>query len=374
MKKKVLLVGPAWPLRGGLATFDERLCKAFEENGCECEILSFKLQYPEFLFPGTTQYSSDPAPEAITIYTKLNSINPLNWLFMGLKFRRKKYDLIVFRFWMPFMGPCLGMVARLLRRKGKTRIVAITDNLIPHEKRFGDKFLTKWFIGGCDGLVTMSRSVLNDIETYFPGKPAQYNPHPMYDTFGQPISREEALKSLGLDPAFRYMLFFGFIRRYKGLDLLLEAIADPRFEELPLKFIIAGEYYEDKQPYLEMIEKYSLHDKLILKTDFIPNSQVSQYFCAADMVVQPYHNATQSGVTQVAYYYNIPMLVTDVGGLAELVPHQEVGYVVQPNAQAVADAILDFVNNNRHQQFVAGVKKYREQFTWNSLIEKLWFK
>jgi glycosyltransferase involved in cell wall biosynthesis len=369
--KKVLIVGPAWPLRGGLATFDERLCSAFAENGYTCDILSFKLQYPEFLFPGTTQYSSDPAPKNVNIYTELNSVNPINWLLKGLKFRRKNYDLVVFRFWMPFMGPCLGTIARLLKLGKKTRIIAITDNLIPHEKRFGDRPFTRWFIHACDGLLTMSQSVLKDIETHFGNKPKVYNPHPMYDTFGPKLSREAALKELGLDPNYRYMLFFGFIRKYKGLDLLLDSLAQPQLKGLPIKTIIAGEFYEDAKPYTEQIERLGLKDHLILATDFIPNSRVSLYFSAADIVVQPYHNATQSGVTQIAYYYEIPMLVTDVGGLAELVPHEKVGYVTKKDPLEIAHYIYTFFNEHKQAYMAGEVAKEKEKFTWESLIKKL---
>ncbi len=371
---RVLIVGPAHPLRGGLATFDERLCKTFNDLGHHCEILNFSLQYPNILFPGKTQYSDEPAPKDIIINTELNSVNPFNWLAKGLKYKKQNYDFLVFRFWMPFMGPCLGSIARIVKSNKKTKILAIADNLIPHEKRAGDTLLTKYFINTTQALLTMSQSVMHDIDIHFPGKPKAYNPHPMYDSFGPAVSRETALKELNLDPSYRYLLFFGFIRKYKGLDILLESLAKSKYfnnATKKVKVIIAGEFYEDSKPYMDLIEKYNLQEHLILHTDFIQNSKVPNYFCAADMVVQPYHSATQSGVTQIAYYYNVPMLVTDVGGLAELVPHNEVGYVCQPNAEAVATCIDDFFDNNRYDIMKANVEVYKKNFSWNSLVEKL---
>lgn len=368
---KVLIVGPAWPLRGGLATFDERLCESFLNEGHDCEILSFSLQYPSFLFPGKTQYSSDPPPKSIKIFTKLNSVNPFNWLIQGVIFKKKKYDLVVFRYWMPFMGPCLGTIARLLKQNKSTRIVAITDNLIPHEKRPGDGVFTRYFIKACDGLLAMSDSVLQDVKAHFPNKPVVYSPHPMYDMFLPKVDRNEAYKKLGLDNRNHYILFFGFIRKYKGLDLLIQAMAEPALKNLPVKAIIAGEFYEDALPYLQQIESLNVKDRFVLATDFIPNSQVHWYFSAAEIVVQPYHSATQSGVTQIAYYYDVPMIVTDTGGLAELVPNGVSGFVVDKTPADIAKHIAVFFNENLNDKMVEGVMQQKLRFTWTSLIHAL---
>jgi glycosyltransferase involved in cell wall biosynthesis len=280
--------------------------------------------------------------------------------------------LVVFRFWLPFMGPALGTVARLVRGNGHTRVVAITDNVIPHEKRPGDGPLTRYFLSACDGFVTMSRSVLTDLQRLgFEQKPALYRPHPLYDNFGPAKPKAEALAALGLNPAFRYVLFFGFIRAYKGLDILLEALADTRVSELPVKLIIAGEFYEDAAPYEAIIQKLNLESQLVRATDFIPNERVADYFSAADLVIQPYKNATQSGVSQVAYHFGRPMLVTDVGGLAELIPAGVVGYVVPPLATAIAEALVDFYINNREEQLAAGVRQERTKFSWEVMVAAL---
>ena len=369
---KVVIIGPAYPLRGGLATYNERLARAFREAGDEVRIVTFSLQYPDFLFPGQTQFSTEPGPTDLAIEVSLNSVNPISWILVGRKLRAERPDLVIFRFWLPFMGPALGTVARLVRGNEHTRVVAITDNVIPHEQRPGDGPLTRYFLRACDGFVTMSRSVLQDLQRLgFGRKPALYRPHPLYDNFGPIKSKEEALEALGLPATTGYLLFFGFIRAYKGLDILLEAFADARLVQLPIKLIIAGEFYEDAAPYEELIRRYQLEDRIIRAMDFIPNEQVVNYFCAADLIVQPYKNATQSGVSQIAYHFERPMLVTDVGGLAELIPGGVVGYVVPPTAAAIADAVADFYALQREESFVVGVREEKKQFSWPLMVAAL---
>ena len=369
---KVVIIGPAYPLRGGLATYDERLARAFQEAGDAVRIVTFSLQYPNVLFPGQTQFSTEAGPADLDIEVSLNSVNPLSWLSVGRKLRAERPDLVIFRFWLPFMGPALGTVARLVRGNGHTRVVAITDNVIPHEKRPGDGLLTRYFLSACDGFVTMSRSVLGDLQRLGYGqKPALYRPHPLYDNFGPLKSKTDALAALKLPDTTGYLLFFGFIRAYKGLDILLEAFADERLELLPIKLIIAGEFYEDAAPYEALIQQYKLEKRIIRATDFIPNERVVDYFCAADLIVQPYKNATQSGVSQIAYHFERPMLVTDVGGLAELIPAGVVGYVVPPTPAAIADAVVDFYAQKREAAFTAGVREQKKQFSWPVMVAAL---
>ena len=370
-KKRILIVGPAHPLRGGLATYNERLAAVLKEAGYECDILSFSLQYPKLLFPGKTQLSSDSAPSNITIHTEINSINPLNWISVGLKYKKAKYDIVIFRYWMSFMAPAFGTIARLIKSNAHTKVLAITDNVIPHERKFFDAAFTNYFLPVCDGFLTMSESVKQDLINLKLTQPIAYVPHPMYDTFGTAIGKNEAKQLLGLDGATNYLLFFGFIRKYKGLGLLLNAFSDERLKALNLKLIVAGEFYEDKNPYLEQIEKLGLNDRVIVCDDFIPNNQVSNYFCASDVVVQPYLNATQSGVTQIAYYYNKPMIVTNVGGLAELVPNNKVGFVCNVSEQEIADAIYNFYNQHKEQEFTNAAEQEKQRFTWQNLCNQL---
>ena len=372
MKRKIILVGTTWPFRsGGIATFNERLTRAMIENGDEVTIYTFSLQYPSFLFPGKTQRSDQPAPEGLDIRIKVNSINPFNWLSVGKEIRQIQPDLLLVRYWTPFMAPCLGTIARIVRGNNHTKVIAIADNVIPHEKHFVDNTLTRYFTKYCHGFITMSRAVLNDLKYFRPLAPILYTPHPLYDIFGSIVPREEALKKLNLSSQFRYLLFFGFIRDYKGLDWLLEAFGDEKLRQFPVKLIVAGEFYTSSEKYLQIIRDKNLADHVILRTDFIADQDVANYFGAADMIVQPYKSATQSGVTQIAFHYNKPMLVTDVGGLSEIIPHGKVGYVVEPGPAAIAEAIFDFYENDRGEFFTGNVIREKEKFSWGTMVETI---
>lgn len=368
----MVIIGSAYPLRGGgLATYNERLARAFAQNGDKVTIYTFTLQYPGFLFPGKTQYSDGPAPTDLDIVVAINSVNPFNWIKVGRKIKKLKPDLVIVRYWLPFMGPCFGTILRIVRGNGHTRIISIVDNIIPHEKRPGDAFFSRYFIKPVHAFVTMSKAVLKDLSFFDTSKPKAYCPHPLYDNFGAVIPKQDAKKMLGLNPSFSYILFFGFIRDYKGLDLLIEAFADARFRKLNVKLIIAGEYYTKPEPYIELIKKHKLEEHIIQRTDFIPDDKVAPYFCASDIVVQPYKDATQSGVTQVAYHFNKPMLVTNVGGLPEMIPNGKVGYVVEPNAKEIADALVDFYENSREQEFVPHVQEEKQKYSWQNMLNTI---
>jgi glycosyltransferase involved in cell wall biosynthesis len=368
--QKVVIIGPGHPLRGGLATFNQRLAQEFNKQGNECSIVSFSLQYPAILFPGKTQYTSEPAPENIKIHTLINTINPLNWFIVGRKLATWKPDIIVVRYWIPFIGPSLGTILRIVKRNKHTKIICIADNVMPHEKRPGDKFFTRYFLKACDGFITMSENVMRDLRSFEKDKPAQLIQHPLYDTFGERMDKNEARKQLGLNPEDKIILFFGFIRKYKGLDILLTAMADERIKKAKIKLVIAGEFYEDEKPYHQMIENLKLQDSVILKTNFIPDSEVKYYLCAADCVVQPYKSATQSGVTPLAYHFEKPMVVTNVGGLPVLVPHQKVGLVCEPNPEAFADGILNFYQLGEHY-FIPHLRSEKQKYSWKSLVRAI---
>jgi D-inositol-3-phosphate glycosyltransferase len=369
--QKVVIIGPAWPLRGGLANFNERLAKAYHDQGDEVEVYTFSLQYPGFLFPGKTQYSDEPAPADLRIYVTIHSLNPLNWLRTGLNIRRLKPDLVIIKFWIPFMAPCLGTIARIIRSNQYSKVISIIDNIIPHEKRIGDRILGRFWVKSVDGFIAMSRAVLSDLETFDKVKPKTYCPHPLYDNFGALILKKAAKDLLKLDQNFNYLLFFGFIRDYKGLDLLLKAFADERLRKLPIKLLVAGEFYSDPEPYRNLVRTLGLTDCVIMSNDFIPDSEVSRYFCAADLVVQPYKHATQSGVTQIAYHFNRPMIITDVGGLAEFVPDGKVGYVVKPEAESITDAILKFYLEKKETEFTQNVMQEKKNYTWDRMTRAI---
>lgn len=369
--KKVIIIGSAYPLRGGLSNFNERLARAFMTEGFETIIFTFNLQYPAFLFPGKTQYSSEPNPDDLDIEVAINSVNPINWLLVGNKIKKLNPDLVIIKFWIPFMAPCLGTLARIIRSNGSSKVISIIDNIVPHEKRLFDTALAGYFARSVDGFLTMSRSVLQQVELFNKISPKLFSPHPIYDNFGEKIPREDACRLLNIDPENKYILFFGFIRDYKGLDLLLEAMALQDFRKLHVKLLVAGEFYTDPKPYYDIIKKHDLADIVILNTDFIPDSKVSLYFSAADLVVQPYKNATQSGVTQIAYHFEVPMVITNVGGLAEFVPDGKAGYVIEPNADSVAEAISDFFKEDRIAYFLEQIRMEKIKYSWDYFLDNI---
>lgn len=370
MERKIIIVGPAWPLRGGIANFNEALCRSFQDAGADIQIVSFSLQYPSFLFPGKSQNESDTRSNpGLPIKPLINSVNPISWIKTARYINNQKPDYLIVRYWLPFMAMALGSVLRLIDKN--ICVIALVDNAIPHEKRVGDKSLTQYFINSCHGFVAMSKSVLSDIAQFTNSTQKRFVPHPVYNIYGQKIHKSDARKHLKIKAEDKVILFFGFIRKYKGLSLLLEALADKRLAEMNAKLLIAGEFYEDATPYKHAIEQLNLNDRIILHDHFIPANQVANYFCAADLVAQTYLTATQSGVTQIAYHFGRPMLVTDVGGLAEIVPHQNAGYVVATDAHEISDAIVDFYTNNRENEMAEFVQQRAGDFTWEAMVNEI---
>lgn len=363
-----IIIGPAFPLKGGIANFNEALCAAFHEAGTESTIVSFTLQYPSLLFPGKTQLANgDPTPSGINIVPLISSINPFSWFKTARYIARSKPDFVVIRFWIPFMGPALGTIARLIKRSlPGVPIIAITDNVIPHEKRPLDKPFTRWFINSCDGFVVMSQSVGNDLRQFDTAKPVILQPHPVYNIFGDPVNREEACSALQLNPSLKYILFFGLIRKYKGLDLLLEAFAASSAKDPDLRLLVAGEFYEDEEAYRKQIKALGIDSKVMIHNRYIPKEAVRHFFGAASLVVQPYRDATQSGVTQIAYHFLKPMIVTNVGGLPEMVPHGKAGFVTQVSAEAIAEAINEYFEKNYEKEFTEGVRKMAGAYSWEA--------
>lgn len=375
MDKKIVIIGPAYPLRGGLAAYDERLAKAFQSQQWKVCIYTFSLQYPKFLFPGKTQYSSDPPPRGLNIKVCINAVNPFNWIRVGRELKRAAPDMIVVRYWLPFMGPCLGTILRVAKKNRRTRVVCIADNIIPHEKRPGDNLFTRYFLRSADGFITMSEKVLADLRSIEHKKPARFVPHPLYDNFGEPVAKKESRQNLGIAEDQRIVLFFGFIRKYKGLDILLDAMKIVKektlLRKLPsVKLLVAGEFYEDANPYLQQIRDNEIEDWVILRTDFVPDSQVKYYLCAADAVIQPYRNATQSGVTPLAYHFEKPMIVTNVGGLPAMVPDGRAGLVAEPDAVDIAEKIIEFYERGE-ESFIAGLRLEKKKYAWENLVQAI---
>ena len=366
MVNKLVIIGPAWPLRGGLSAFDEKLALTFSSMDIATIIETFSVQYPDFLFPGKTQYSSGPAPLNVRINISINSINPFNWIKVGLALYRAKPDLIIVRFWIPFLAPCLGTICRIAKNN-KTKVIAIVDNMIPHEKRFGDKLLTKYFAGSVDGFLAMSNKVMNDISS-FSHKPILLSPHPIFDHFGLPIDKNMARKLIGIHENEKVILFFGFVRKYKGLDLLLQAMANPIIKLLGIKLWVVGEFYEDATPYINLIHQLDIENSVILHNEFVADAEVKNYVCAADFIIQPYRNATQSGVTPLAYHFEKPMLVTNVGGLADTVPNEIVGLVVEPTADAIAIGI-EHLYAMGEAFFIPNIIEEKKKYGWGKMAD-----
>jgi len=370
--KTVVIIGSAYPLRGGgLATFNERLAREFQKEGYRVRIETFSLQYPSFLFPGKTQYSDEEAPDDLQIQVSVNSINPFNWLKVGKRLQKEKPDLVVLRYWIPFIAPSLGTISRIIKKNNHSKIIAIADNIIPHEKRPGDALLSNYLVGSVHGFVTMSKAVLNDLNKFDQKKPRVFNPHPLYDNFGEAMDKTEARAKLGLNPQGKYLLFFGFIRDYKGLDILLQAMTNEQIKNENIQLIVAGEFYSNEEKYRKYIADHHLSKKVILHTEFIPNHRVGTYFSACDVVVQPYKTATQSGVTQVAYQFEKPMIVTRVGGLPEIVLHNKTGFVCEVSHQSISKYILKFYHENKAAEFAGFLKEEKKKYSWTKLVEAI---
>ena len=364
---KIVIVGTAYPYRGGLATFNERLARQFSEEGHDVRIETFTLQYPSFLFPGKTQYSTEQAPAGLAIVRSLNSCNPFSWIRLGRKLRKEAPDLVICCYWMAFMAPAYGTICRIASRNKKTRCIALVHNMFPHEKGVLDKLFAPYFVRSQHGFLALSKAVVGDIEQLDKTTPKTFSPHPIYDHFGARMSKDDACRELILDPQNDYMLFFGLVRAYKGLDMLIDAMGKVK-DQLPnLYLLIAGEFYEQESVYRKQIENQGLEKRVIIRNEFIADAELPKYFGAADLIAQPYKSATQSGVTQVAFHFEKPILVTNVGGLGEIVHDGKMGYAVDPNADAIAEAILDYFSNNRKDAFTEYLRKEKTKYEWSKL-------
>ena len=366
---RVALVGPMHPYRGGIAHYLEKMEAGLRERGHETVPVTFTRQYPELLFPGKTQYVEDAETTADDPERLLDSLNPWTWYRTARYLAEQDPDVVLFKYWMSYFAPSFGLIARYLRRQG-VRVVTVVDNALPHERRPGDKVLGKFFLRACDGLIVMSDEVEGDLHDLGIEAPIRRVNHPIYNTFGEARPREEARNELGLPTDAPVLLFFGFVRRYKGLHVLLEAL--PRIvERLPdVRLVVAGEFYDDKAFYENIIEKHQLGPYLHLHDGYVSDEDVAAYFSAADVVVQPYVSATQSGVAKIAYHFERPLIMTDVGGLAEMMPDGEAGLVVPPeDPEALADAVGRFFEEDLQARLTDGVRREKKKYAWTPLFE-----
>ena len=344
------------------------MAREYQRRGYRVDILTFTLQYPSLLFPGKSQTVETPPPADLSIERKVSTINPLTWWQVGRQLCKMRPDIVLMKYWTPFMAPCFGSIARLARKNGHTRVICQIDNVEPHEHHITDRIFNRYYLRSVDGFIYMSEQVHGELEAYTHA-PALFSPHPMFEHFGERKERTEACNALGINSNERYSLFFGLIRDYKGLDTLIEAWA--KFRRPGHKLLIAGEFYASREKYVEMIERLQLSNDIILHDHFIPDSEVVDYFSAADCVVLPYKTATQSGVTQIAYNFRTPIIVTNVGGLKEIVPDGVVGYVVDSSVDGVLNGLERIYEAGRLEEFTHNMEHERKRFSWATMCDKI---
>ena len=365
---KIVVLGPAHPYRGGLASIMETMAREYQSRGHDVKIYTFTVQYPSLLFPGKTQYTDMPKPEDLHIERVVNTANPLNWISVGYRLKRERPDIILMKYWTPFMAPCFGTIARIARSNGVTKVICQIDNVEPHEHHIIDRPCNHYYLGAVDGYVYMSEQVHSELKAYS-SAPMIFSPHPMFENFGQAVDRDEACRKIGIDPSVNYTLFFGLIRDYKGLDLLLQAWA--AWRPKGRKLLVAGEFYTSREKYLSLIKELHLQDEVVLHDRFIADDDVRYYFSAADCLTLPYRTATQSGVTQIAYNFSLPMIVTRVGGLPEIVPDGKVGLICEPTAETITEALQRIYEGDTLARLREGFKEERKRFSWSAMCDKL---
>ncbi len=365
---KIILIGPSSPLRGGIANFNDSLYKALEKMH-DPYVIGFSRLYPPLLFPGKSQYENRPSFSYIRGKNLINSTNPLTWRTTAREIVRMKPDCLLVQYWMPFFAPAYGYIIRHAKKRTGLKVIGVLHNIDPHEKMPGALNLNRFFLKSCDGFITMSSKVLEDLRKTGIDKPAKMVPHPVYDIFGDPVSKNDACDHLGLDPDQKYLLFFGLIRNYKGLGLLIKAMSKGSINHLNLKLLVAGEFYEDEKKYRNMVKELGLEERIIFTEGFVPKEEVGYYFSASDLVILPYLSATQSGVTQIAYHFNKPVLVTDVGGLQEVVFDGRTGYVCKKDPEEIAGSIADFFDNKKSAEFIQNIKNEKYRFSWDNMVQ-----
>ncbi len=371
-RRKIVLISPMYPYRGGIAHLSETIAARLISRGHQVHAITFTRQYPEFLFPGRTQYETGTEIErAVKAERLIDSINPLSWWRAIQRIREIEADIVIFRYWMPFFAPVFGTMARRLSRVNITCLVVV-DNALPHERRLGDIALGRYFFKAVQGCVVMSSSVNEDLNRLKVSCSRTIAPHPVYDIFGEATNRTEARARLQLAQNVPVILFFGFVRQYKGLHILLDSLDQIRATIPDICLIVAGEFYEEEASYRSKIESLGLSEQVRLINEYIPKDEVADYFASANVVVQPYLSATQSGIAQVAYQFDVPVITTDVGGLAEIVIHEESGLIVPPNdPSSLAKAIIRYFAEEMEDDLVKGVRHHKQSLGWNRLLSAI---
>lgn len=361
---KIAFLSPFYPYRGGIAQFSDSLYLALAKNN-EVEAFTFTRQYPGFLFPGKTQFADKgDIDRHISVRRVLDSISPFSYYKTAKEILKSKPDVVLISYWMPFFAPAFGKIAKILRKKG-IKTIAILHNVIAHEKRFGDKELTKYFFKNCDGFVLLNIASEKDLLGLKPDAKYIIHPHPLYDHYGDKVDKTLAREKLNLPEDKKVILFFGFIRDYKGLDILIESM---KYLGDDFLLLVGGEVYGDFKKYDELIDKLGVRNMINLQIRYIPEYEIHLFFSASDVCVLPYRSATQSGIAGIAYFFDLPVIVTNVGGLAEMVESGKTGFIAErPTPEEISSAISKVFSNDVIKSMGISITEYKRRHSWDSL-------
>ena len=369
-KKKIALIGPVYPYKGGIAHYTSLLYKALSKK-YDVAMISYKMQYPKLLFKKEQKdYSNDMFKVDGTLFM-LNTANPFNIIKTGMYIRKINAEAAIIQWWHPYFSPCYRILESVLGKKIKK--IFICHNVFPHERFPMDRLLTRLVLKKGDGFIVHSKSDGDDLLSIKPDALYRQNPHPTYNAFKiKNMTREDARSELGRTNDEKLLMFFGFVREYKGLRHLLDAMKIVKDKLKDVHLIIAGSFGDDKESYMNLIKDNGIEGITEVSDGYTPDSEVEKYFAACDIVVLPYESATQSGIVQIAYGFGKPVLVTDVGGLPDVVTDRKTGYVVEPKSpQAIADAVEDFFANGRSREFEEHIREEAYRFSWERLSEKI---
>lgn len=367
---KIAMIGPVHPYKGGIAHYTDLLCRALREDGNEVQLYSFKFQYPKLLYKKPQKDMKSSGFGTNDADFCIHTLNPFNWIKVAGRIKKQKPELIILQWWHPYFAPCFWSICKLLRRE---KILFVCHNVFPHERFPLDRLLTKWTLGCGRYFITQSKMDARDLLSVKHDAVYRVTPHPTYGMFcRQGMSMQKAREQLQIDQGQRVLLFFGFVRKYKGLQYLLEAMKLLKERDFKVQLWVVGDFGEDKEEYVEQIRAFEIGDQVQMVEGYVPDDEVEKYFAASDLVVLPYLSATQSGIVQIAFGFEKPVLVTEVGGLPDVVTNGKTGYVVEPrSAEMIAEAIMDYYINNRREAFVSQIEKEKDRFSWKTFVDTL---
>lgn len=367
---KIAMIGPVHPYKGGIAHYTDLLCRALREDGNEVQLYSFKFQYPKLLYKKPQKDMKSSGFGTNDADFCIHTLNPFNWIKVAGRIKKQKPELIILQWWHPYFAPCFWSICKLLRRE---KILFVCHNVFPHERFPLDRLLTKWTLGCGRYFITQSKMDARDLLSVKHDAVYRVTPHPTYGMFcRQGMSMQKAREQLQIDQGQRVLLFFGFVRKYKGLQYLLEAMKLLKEKDFKVQLWVVGDFGEDKDEYVEQIRRFEIEDQVQMVEGYVPDDEVEKYFAASDLVVLPYLSATQSGIVQIAFGFEKPVLVTEVGGLPDVVTNGKTGYVVEPrSAEMIAEAIMDYYINNRREAFVSQIEKEKDRFSWKTFVDTM---